>query len=502
MDISTLSQEQHYAYNKFTQNENMFITGQGGTGKTRLIEYLVQNSKERGKTVQVCALTGCATILLPKSCNARTIHSWSGIRLCKGPNKSIVENAIRNKRIKSAWRKTRILIVDEVSMMSIKMFEVLDNIAQVANGNNKPFGGIQMVFVGDFFQLPPVGTAGDADTERFCFESRIWNRVFPANNHIELKTVFRQIDPLYKEILSQIRTATLTEENIQLLEGNVKRPYDSTKYNGCVPPKLYPTRAKADYLNNLMYSKLDGNSYEFECIKKTTCKTFIESNKPLSIKNLERGSELSTSEIEYELQQLINTSSLQETLCLKEGTVVMCTANICVSSNNGICNGSQGIVLRIIESEKGNAPLIKFTNGIERVMNPHYVQSDEYPTIAIGQIPLRLSWAMTIHKIQGATLPMANIDVGGQIFEYGQTYVALSRVESLDGLYLSAFHAHKIRANQTVIDFYSKMKKQDYTIVVPEIVELDGKNPFIKYEFNELEEDEYNIDPTIKRIIL
>jgi len=521
MDLSTLSPEQKFAFQRFIQNENIFLTGQGGTGKTRLIEYFARHCKDTGKSVQVCALTGCATILLPKICNARTIHSWSGIRLCRGSNQSIVSNALRTKAAKAAWRKTHVLIVDEVSMMSVKMFEVLDEIARSARANNSPFGGIQMVFVGDFYQLPPVGTAGDPETDRFCFESPLWNRVFPARNHIELLTVFRQVDPLYREILSQIRTATLSEESIRTLNGYVKREYDSTKYNGCVPPKLYPVRAKADYLNNLMYSKLEGEERSFECVKKTSCKTFLEANTPLSIAHLERGRSLTPSETEFELAQLMNTSAFQECFALKVGAVVMCTVNL--DMDQGICNGSQGIVISIIETSKGYFPIVKFTNGVERTIYMHYIQSDEYPTIAVGQIPLCLSWAMTIHKIQGATLPMASIDVGGQIFEYGQTYVALSRVESLDGLYLTAFHAEKVRANDRVIEFYSKMLKQDYAVDENtggsrQAELLPSTNVFKQFahsEFGvsrsdigdmrriskELGEEDY-VDSTIKRIVL
>ena len=121
MNLSTLSQEQKYAFDLFKKGENVFITGPGGTGKTKLIEHMVEYCKFAGKRVQVCAMTGCATILLPKSCNARTIHSWSGIRLCKGENRKIVENALKYKKNKACWKGVRVLIIDEVSMMSVKV---------------------------------------------------------------------------------------------------------------------------------------------------------------------------------------------------------------------------------------------------------------------------------------------------------------------------------------------------------------------------------------------
>ena len=475
-----------------------FVTGQGGTGKTRLIEKFVEHSIRNQTVFQVCALTGCATILLPEMCKARTIHSWSGIKLCKGDNQRIISNALKNRKAKASWKKVRVLIVDEVSMMSVKMLEVLDTIARKARFmNNLPFGGIQVVFVGDFYQLPPVGTMGDPATERFCFESELWNSIFPKNNHIELKTVFRQTDSQFKEILSQIRTATLTDANSKILEGYVKREYNPDKYNGCVPPKLYPTRAKAEFLNNLRYSKLESKEYVYEYKRhdfdENDKNKSGSDSKTVSIKEC-----ISREEYEYECDQLMNTSSFQEVLELKVGAVVMCTVNL--DMDNGICNGSQGIITSIDETGVGNYPVVKFTNGVKQIITPHYIQSEEYPTISVGQIPLCLAWAMTIHKIQGATLAMASIDVGGQIFEYGQTYVALSRVQSLDGLYLSAFNAYKIRANERVIEFYAGLPELEYDI---ESNPTNSTNPFQKYAYKEeeLREEEY-VDPNIKRVHL
>lgn len=131
----------------------------------------------------------------------------------------------------------------------------------------------------------------------------------------------------------------------------------------------------------------------------------------------------------------------------------MCTANIDLT--NGICNGSQGIIIDLIGHSK--RPKILFVNGITMIMNKYHWQSYEYPTIAIKQYPLRLAWALTIHKIQGATLDMAEIDAGSSIFEYGQTYVAMSRVKTLEGLYLSDFNPNVIKVNQKVLNFYKKI---------------------------------------------
>jgi len=228
-----------------------------------------------------------------------------------------------------------------------------------------------------------------------------------------------------------------------------------------------------------------------------SCRTFLDTGKPIPLDKLDACLKLSTPEVEYEIQNLVNTSSYQENLSLKKGAVVMCTTNL--DMENGICNGSQGIVTNIINTSTGPLPEVKFSNGFTRVIPVKYRQSDEYPTLAIGQIPLCLAWALTIHKIQGATLKMAEIDVGNTIFEYGQTYVALSRVQSLDGLYLSAFHSHRIKANPRVIAFYQRLPEIDYAIELAKI-----KTP-TRNDTAGLERFEYKeeiIDPTVKKIKL
>jgi ATP-dependent DNA helicase PIF1 len=215
----------------------------------------------------------------------------------------------------------------------------------------------------------------------------------------------------------------------------------------------------------------------------------LETGKAISTEKIDIGSRLTAQEIEYELQNLLSTSSYQENLALKKGAVVMCTTNL--DMENGICNGSQGIITNIISTSTGPLPEVRFSNGFARVIPVKYRQSDEYPTLAIGQIPLCLAWALTIHKIQGATLKMAEIDVGNTIFEYGQTYVALSRVESLDGLYLSAFHSHRIKANPRVVAFYQSLPETDYSIELSKIKSLE------QFEYKEEKSD-----PTVKKIKL
>lgn len=491
-----LSTEQQYALQQFSEGKNLFITGPGGTGKTKLIHHLVENAKTAGKPFQVCAMTGCAAILL--SCNARTIHSWSGIKTARGPVDAVVAAVLRNKRTVATWRKIKILIIDEVSMMSEKIFNILNEIGKKSRRSILPFGGIQIVFTGDFYQLPPVPTAGEPATEKFCFESVDWPTVFPLKNHIQLVTMFRQTDPLYIDILQQIRVGELTEENKKILQGYVKREYDPAKHNDCILTKLFPIRSKADYVNQAQFAKIAEEEYTFECIKKTDCSTYIENNIPLSLEAMMKCRALEQKDIDFELETLLSNTGCNESIALKKGCAVMCTVNIDMES--GICNGSQGTIIGVTTTGSGPGlgealPIVKFSNGQVRTIQRHYWQSEEYPTIAIGQIPLTLAWALTIHKIQGATMSMAEIDIGQAVFEYGQTYVALSRIQTLEGLYLSAFHAHRIRANPKVTEFYKNIPNIEKRDVEKKTV-LD----FEKYTYTEPEKQ--IVDSTIKKIIL
>ena len=480
MNISELSPEQQVAFNKFVKGENLFITGPGGTGKTKLIQYLYAYCIQNNKKVQICALTGCASVLL--RCNSRTIHSWSGMRLAKGNTETIIAGVLRNRKAVRSWKTTNILICDEVSMMSTKMIEILDEIAKIIRCNNKPFGGMQVIFTGDFYQLPPVGTYGEPSTELFCFESEKWNQIFTISNHIELTTMFRQTDPVYIDILLQIREGKLSEENKRVLQKYVKREYIPEEHNNCTPTKLFAVRAKSDYVNNMMFSKLETQEYTFAFIQRTNCNVYLDNNKIIPVQLIEKCQKLSPAEINYEIEQLVNNTNCNKTLSLKVGSVVMCTANI--EMEVGICYGSQGIVINMLKNGiEPEIPVVRFSNGIIRQMYPHYIQSEEYPTIAIGQYPLSLAWAITIHKIQGATLSLAEMDIGQSIFEYGQTYVALSRIQSLHGLYLSAFHPQKIKANPKVIQFYNSFRELQRNVQsINNVISVSEQNPIIHKE--------------------
>jgi len=489
LNIDALSKEQKYAFHKFKKGENLFITGPGGTGKTKLIHTLVQYMEINTMKYQVCAMTGCAALLL--GCKSRTLHSWSGIKLAKGPIEAILRQVSRNKKAVSAWKKIKVLIVDEVSMMSKKIFELCEKLGRIIRKNEQPFGGIQVVFTGDFYQLPPVGDENDQDTTKFAFESQKWFQVFPLENNIQLTQMFRQKDENYIKILLEIRKGEVSEESKEILKKYVKRPFDKNEHNGTIPTKLFPVKSKVEYVNNAMFSKLDGEEIIFENIEKSNYTTFVESNKIIDTETLLKCQSLTAEEILYEIETMNKNINIDKMLRLKRGALVMCTFNI--DLENGICNGSQGIIVDFKESN-GNEdfvklPVVMFSNGQKRVISYQYYQNEEYPSIVIAQIPLCLAWALTIHKIQGATLEMADMDLGKSVFEYGQSYVALSRIKSMNGLYLSEFNPHRIKANPIVRNFYDGLlhecpirEESDISAKVDKNDDIsNGKNPFEKY---------------------
>jgi len=451
-----LSREQQIAFDKYVQGDNIFITGPGGAGKSALIKMIYDHAYSRFKNIHVTALTGCAAVLL--NCKAKTLHSWAGIGLGNGTIEHLVNKIKKNKYAKALWKGTDILVVDEVSMLSLKLFDTLNAIGKAVRGNSKPFGGIQLIFSGDFFQLPPVGDKEEPDTQRFCFESEDWNIVFHLDCQIQLVKIFRQTDEIYSTILNQIREGKIKRKSNDLLIQYVGRPFDANLV--AEPTKLYPTRNKVENINNTKMASLTGEEREYN----------IKYLKDLEMTKADRAKrqDFTDKDIQLELDFLASNLICDKEMKLKVGSQVMCIVNIQSDTGIEVCNGSQGIVVGFCEIT--NAPCVKFNNGIQRVMNRHVWCSDKIPGIGVSQIPLILAWALTIHKSQGATMDAAEIDVGSGIFECGQSYVALSRVKSLNGLYLTSFDAKKIRINKKVKDYYESLTLYHSTKVVSEEV--------------------------------
>ena len=433
---------QQKAIDKFINKENIFITGPGGSGKSAVIRKIVEHADKTGIRYQVCGLTGCASVLL--KCGAKTLHSWSGIGLGKGAIEIVSHKVAANKYKRNNWRNVDLLIIDEVSMMSEHLIELLDMTAKKCRKNNRLFGGLQVIFSGDFYQLAPVGDRDDESkrTHNFCFESPIFDQLFPNDNKICFNEIFRQTDNTYTKILNQIRVGKISKKSIKTLTDRVGKKYTGTDIK---PTRIYPLKKLVNKLNTTSMAKLTGSERKFK----------IEAA-PIPDMSSFRELNITPDQIKTEIEYLKNNVNCDKTLVLKKGAQVMCIVNIDVDgSSASICNGSQGVV-EDFDSVTGY-PIVKFRNGITRLMKPHSWDSELYPNVSVLQVPLILAWAITIHKAQGASIELAEIDIGNSVFACGQTYVALSRVVSLDGLYLTSFNYKKIKVSSKVKKFYSNL---------------------------------------------
>lgn len=444
----SLSKEQEIVLQKYKEGKNIFVTGPGGTGKSFLLKEIIKDAENNNKRIQVCSTTGRSAVLL--NCGARTIHSWSGIRIPKGTREEIISKTIKRKTTKKSWKNIDILIVDEISMMSQYFFEILNDIGKITRRNyTKPFGGLQIIFIGDFFQLSPVEDDDIIESSYYCFESDLWKETFELENHIKLTKIFRQKEEKFIKILNQIREGRITKSSHEILTQLVDKKYIDTFNAGIVPVRLFPTRAKADNFNRIMYDKIESEGVHYKSTVFTNTKSYIEDGTIIPEEIINDFKLIPTEIIENEINNLIENSPCVNILSLKIGTNVMLTYNLNIEL--GLCNGTLGIVLKF-ENQK---PVIQFMNGIILTIDIVQFQSTTFPCISFTQYPLKHAWGLTIHNSQGASLDMAEIDIGSGIFTVGQTYVALSRVKTLEGLYLINYDPTKIKVSKKVIAFYN-----------------------------------------------
>lgn len=234
-----------------------------------------------------------------------------------------------------------------------------------------------------------------------------------------------------------------------------------------------------DHVNRVQYARLKGEEYVYNYTSDCERIVYIETGLPIPPEKMRECRMLTGDSVVFETRKILDGSNFQQILRLKIGTVVMCIVNLDMDSE--ICNGSQGIVVSFQPRNLTDLtlyPTVKFHNGVTRLILPFFRQGDEFPSIAVGQVPLIPAWAMSIHKCQGATMDIAEIDIGRTIFEYGQSYVALGRVKSLEGLYLSGFDPSRIKTHQKVIDFYADFIDIREMIDI-ESKELDARNNII-----------------------
>ena len=392
-------------------HKNIFITGQPGSGKTYLTNKIIKNINFYDDNyLSITASTGIAAKLI----DGKTIHSWSGVNYFKEDLEESeylkqIEDIKNNKYISYKIKKTKILIIDEVSLLSAKFIEILDLLLRKIKNSDKYFGGIKVMMVGDFYQLPPV-------KGKMAFESEIWDKIF--NIQINLISNYRCKDDKLINILSKIRQ-NLPLDNIDddLLKSKIS---DKIVY-----PTLVSLRIQAEKINKKEMNKLDTKMMEYDAIY----------NKE-----------------EYK-KEILKYSPLEDKLILKIGVPVIYLIN---DNSNKIYNGSVGTVVDFIN---GN-PKVKFGNTILEITKHTFRDmlslKANKNVIEMTQYPLLLAFAITIHRSQGQTLSQASIILDKTIFENGQGYVALSRLQSLDNLNLIKYNPKAFKASEKVKEFYLK----------------------------------------------
>jgi ATP-dependent DNA helicase PIF1 len=428
--MQTLTKQQEEAYNAICEGKSIFLTGPGGTGKSFLLKHIYDTVPEKtGKHVAITAMTGCAALLIGRF--AKTLHSWAGIGLGREPAKALALVIRRSGKALRRWLGTDILIIDEVSMLTPELLEKLDEVARIVRRCNEPMGGLQIIFVGDFYQLPPVNKDKEKETQ-FVFESPLWNKI--VKETLYLTEILRQADPAFQEILKEAREGYLSEQSLATLQTRQDRSWQQLQIK---PTLLFTRRAEVDNINDRNLRSLQG---ERKVYKAETVFAPIQSTAGLTE---------STPGVKQAIEKMDRDGQYMTELILAVGAQVMLLVN--VDPEEGLVNGSRGVVTGF---EKSGAPLVQFLTGTPIPISASSWESEEIEGLGRKQIPLRLAYAITIHKAQGATLDSALIDIGTNTFEYGQAYVALSRVKNLQSLYVWDVEPTAFKAHPKVTEFY------------------------------------------------
>ncbi len=387
---------------------NVFLTGEPGSGKTHTVNLYIKYLREHGVNVAVTASTGIAATHL----NGVTIHSWSGIGIKKELSERDLFTLCNNDRLVNKVRKTSVLIIDEISMIDAGLLSCVDQSIKALREDGRPFGGLQVVFVGDFFQLPPVPE--ENKDIQFAFESPSWNSLNPTVCY--LSEQYRQDDEHFTSILKSIRNGIEISQIYQTLSERLV-DVDIEK----AVTRLYSHNVDVNTINDKKLSALPGEEHIFQM----------------------------TSIGKKALVERIKKSCLSpEILVLKKGAKVIFTKN---NFEEGFVNGTLGEVIGFSEDD---IPIIltKQNRKIEADPMEWSIEEQNKVLANVTQIPLRLAWALTVHKSQGMTLDSAVVDLS-DAFEYGQGYVAISRVRSLSGLFLLGLNRRALEVHPKITDF-------------------------------------------------
>ncbi len=410
---------QHEALDILKMGKNVFLTGPAGSGKTFVLNSYIQYLKSHGVDVAVTASTGIAATHL----GGQTIHSWSGLGVKGLLTDYDIENMMEKAYLYKRFQRTKVLIIDEISMILPNTLDMVDWICREMKKNHAPFGGMQVIVCGDFFQLPPIfKNEVPPGVPRFAYESESWKNAKLTVCYISEQ--HRQKDGVYLGILNQIRNNSVSGKTVELLNGRYKKDIEHLGEF----TRLYTHNEDVDTVNNRHLSLIPGEPKVFRMSWK--------------------GSQVIA-------QSLIKSCLSPETLELKVGAKVMFTKN---KLDGGYVNGTMG---KVLEFNSFGDPVIETTSGMRFPVSTESWKIEEEGKIKaeIIQLPLRLAWAITVHKSQGMSLDSMEVDLS-KAFERGMGYVALSRVRSLEGIRLLGLNETSLLIDENVLEMDKKFKEK------------------------------------------
>ncbi len=385
---------------------NVFLTGPAGAGKTYLLNAFITWAKTQGKTVAITASTGIAATHI----GGVTIHAWSGLGIADRISEYTLDALLQKEYLHKRFTKTDILIIDELSMLDADRFDSIDIILRAFRNSTEPFGGIQVVLCGDFFQLPPI-TRGQQPV-RFAFSAAVWEQMTDLVV-CYLDVVYRQSDDPLLGILHEIRSGEISEATVEQLQERLEVAVPDT----ITPTRLYTHNIDVDAVNLAELAKLPGSNKVFQMTS-------------VGKKDL--------------VGQLKKYCLAPEQLQLKKGAAVMCIKN---NLKAGYVNGTLGTV---IDFEHDDVILQTAEGKRLTITQDSWALDQDGKSIAqISQLPLRLAWAITVHKSQGMTLDEVEVDLS-KSFAPGMGYVALSRVRTLRGLYLRGINQRALLVDEQI----------------------------------------------------
>lgn len=429
--------------------DNVFLTGAPGAGKTYTLNQFIKRAKRAGKRVAVTASTGIAASHL----GGTTIHSWSGLGILDELSAEDLKRLGGSDRLIKRYNSTDVLVIDEISMLHGKRLDMINELAKVLRGSDAPFGGLQVILVGDLFQLPPVSRG--VATFDFAHLSAAWKELSPKICYLSEQHRQRENNDL-----------------LVLLEAMRANSFD------VVHEEMLTSRLQQVPAKEVVLTRLFSHNVDVDSINRRHLAALPDSGREYTMQT--KGSKA-------KIEQLAKSLLAPEVLELKVDAEVMFVAN---NFAEGFVNGSRGRVLEF----KNGYPVVQLLNGRRVDVEPHTwsLVEDGKTRAEIKQLPLRLAWAITIHKSQGMSLDAAQIDLS-QAFTPGMGYVALSRVRSLEGLYLHGINNMALTMHPEIHEFDTQLQQLSIDLsgstndIADEVVEDTSMSQIVDEElFNKL----------------